>query len=59
MNFKERQEIIAKSPISFQYLKRFNAAAFVLHLIQGILMLVLGLSSNGNAVFIRSTQNLQ
>jgi len=42
MNFKERQEIIAKSPISFKYLKRFNAAAFVLHLIQGILMLVLG-----------------
>ena len=42
MNFKERQEIIAKSPISFKYLKRFNAAAFVLHLIQGMLMLVLG-----------------
>jgi hypothetical protein len=42
MNFKERQEIITKSPISFKYLKRFNAAAFVLHLIQGILMLVLG-----------------
>jgi len=42
MNFKERQEIIAKSPISFKYLKRFNAVAFVLHLIQGILMLVLG-----------------
>ncbi len=42
MNFKERQEIIAKSPISFKYLKRFNAAAFVLHLIQGMLMLILG-----------------
>jgi hypothetical protein len=42
MNFKERQEIIAKSPITFKYLKRFNIAAFVLHLIQGTLMLVLG-----------------
>jgi uncharacterized membrane protein len=42
MNFKERREIIAKSPISFGYLKRFNAAAGVLHLIQGILMLGLG-----------------
>jgi uncharacterized membrane protein len=42
MNFKERQEIIAKSPISFSYLKRFNAAAGVLHLIQGLLMLGLG-----------------
>jgi len=42
MNFKERQKIIAKSPISFKYLKRFNSAAFVLHLIQGILMLGLG-----------------
>jgi len=43
MNYKERQEIIARSPISFAYLKRFNAAAFVLHLIQGIVMLLLGL----------------
>ena len=42
MNFKERQDIIAKSPISFSYLKRFNLAAGVLHLIQGILMLTLG-----------------
>jgi len=42
MNYKERQEIIAKSPISFPYLKRFNAAAGALHLIQGILMLTLG-----------------
>jgi hypothetical protein len=42
MNYKERQEIIASSPISFPYLKRFNAAAGVLHLIQGILMLALG-----------------
>jgi len=44
MNSKERQEIIASSPISFTYLKRFNAAAGVLHLVQGIVMLVLGLS---------------
>ena len=42
MNFKERQEIIAKSPITFSYLKRFNIAAGILHLIQGILMLALG-----------------
>jgi len=42
MNFKERQEIIAKSPISFSYLKRFNLGAGILHLSQGILMLILG-----------------
>ena len=42
MNYRERLEIIAGSPISFAYLKRFNAAAGVLHLIQGILMLTLG-----------------
>ena len=43
MNYKERQEIISKSPISLKYLKRFNAAAGMLHLIQGIIMLSLGL----------------
>ena len=42
MNYKERQEIIANSPISFSYLKRFNTAAGILHLIQGIIMLSLG-----------------
>jgi uncharacterized membrane protein len=42
MNYRERQEIIARSPISLGYLKRFNAAAGVLHLIQGIMMLTLG-----------------
>jgi hypothetical protein len=42
MNSTERQEIIAKSPISFAYLKRFNTAAGILHLIQGIIMLGLG-----------------
>lgn len=42
VNYKERQEIIANSPISFKYLKRFNTAAGVLHLIQGIIMLSLG-----------------
>lgn len=42
MNSRERQEIIAKSPISFGYLKRFNLGAGVLHLVQGILMLSLG-----------------
>jgi sulfite exporter TauE/SafE len=43
MNSEERKKIIAKSPISFKYLKRFNTAAGVLHLVQGIIMLVLGL----------------
>jgi len=43
MNYKERQRIIADSPISFKYLKRFNIAAGVLHLVQGITMLALGL----------------
>jgi uncharacterized membrane protein len=42
MNYKERREIIASSPISFTYLKRFNTAAGILHLIQGIIMLLLG-----------------
>jgi hypothetical protein len=42
MNSEERRRIIAESPISFIYLKRFNIAAGVLHLIQGLLMLVLG-----------------
>jgi hypothetical protein len=42
MNYKERQEIISKSPISFGYLKRVNIGAGILHLIQGILMLSLG-----------------
>lgn len=42
MNYKERQETIAKSTISFDYLKRFNTGAGILHLIQGILMLSLG-----------------
>jgi hypothetical protein len=42
MNTKERQENIAESPISFDYLKRFNTGAGILHLIQGILMLSLG-----------------
>jgi len=43
MDYKKRQEIIASSPISFGYLKRFNTAAGILHLIQGIVMLFLGL----------------
>ncbi|MGD6932600.1 MAG: heliorhodopsin HeR [Candidatus Bathyarchaeia archaeon] len=43
MDYKERQEIIAKSPISFGYLKRINIAAGILHLIQGLIMLSLGL----------------
>ena len=43
MNSEERKKIIAKSPISFKYLKRFNTSAGVLHLVQGIIMLILGL----------------
>jgi hypothetical protein len=43
MNYKERQEIIAKSPISFNYLKRFNTLAGILQLINGLVMLVLTL----------------
>ncbi len=42
MNYRERQEIIANSPISLGYLKRFNMAAGFLHLAQGIIMLSLG-----------------
>jgi hypothetical protein len=42
MDYRKRQEIIASSTISPKYLKRFNAAAGVLHLVQGIIMLVLG-----------------
>jgi uncharacterized membrane protein len=43
MNSEERKRVIAESPISFKYLKRFNTAAGILHLVQGIIMLVLGL----------------
>jgi hypothetical protein len=42
MDYRKRQEIIASSPISFGYLKRFNAVAGVLHLVQGVIMLLLG-----------------
>ena len=42
MDYRERQQIIANSPISFAYLKRFNTAAGILHLAQGVLMLILG-----------------
>ena len=42
MDYRQRQEIIASSPISFKYLKRFNTAAGVLHLVQGVIMLILG-----------------
>jgi hypothetical protein len=41
MNYKERQEIIEKSPISFPYLKRFNIGAGILQLINGIIILAL------------------
>ena len=42
MDYRKRQEIIASSPITFKYLKRFNTAAGVLHLVQGVIMLILG-----------------
>lgn len=41
MNYKERQEIIAKSPITSNYLKRFNIGAGILQLINGIIILAL------------------
>jgi len=41
LNYRERQKIIAKSPISFSYLKKFNLGAGILHLSQGIIMLAL------------------
>ena len=41
MNYKERQQIIAKSPISFPYLKRFNIGAGILQLVNGIIILAL------------------
>jgi len=43
MNYKERQKIIASSPISFKSLRRYNAAAGFLHLFTGIIMLALGI----------------
>jgi len=42
VDYRKRQEIIASSPITFKYLKRFNTAAGVLHLVQGVIMLILG-----------------
>jgi hypothetical protein len=41
LNYKQRQEIIAKSSISFPYLKKINIAAGTLHLINAIAMLAL------------------
>jgi len=41
LDYKERQEIIAKSPISFPYLKRFNIGAGILQLVNGIIILAL------------------
>jgi hypothetical protein len=41
MDYRERQEIIAKSPISFGYLKKFNIGAGILQFINGIAILAL------------------
>ncbi|MFW9874340.1 MAG: heliorhodopsin HeR, partial [Candidatus Thorarchaeota archaeon] len=43
MNYKERQGNIVNSEISFDYLQKFNRNMGILHLIQGILMLTVGL----------------
>lgn len=43
MNSAQRREIIANSPISFVHLRLCNIATGVLHLVQGALMLYLGL----------------
>ncbi|MBP1946161.1 heliorhodopsin HeR [Methanobacterium petrolearium] len=43
MNNELRKELIAKSPISFEGLRKLNIAAGSLHLIQGIIMIALGL----------------
>jgi hypothetical protein len=48
MNRTERLENIAKSPISFAYLKRVNIGAGILHFVQGIVMVALGLSKAYN-----------
>lgn len=48
MDQKEKLELIAKSKISFGYLKRINIAAGMLHLVQGSLMLALGLLISWN-----------
>jgi len=42
MNSKERMELIAKSSITFNHLRRINIAAGILHSITGVLMLILG-----------------
>jgi hypothetical protein len=41
MSYRERQEITAKSPISFGYLKKFNIGAGILQFINGIAILAL------------------
>ena len=43
MDSAKRREIIATSPISFSSLRRINIAAGIFHLIQGLIMLSLGL----------------
>ena len=43
MDNDERREIISKSPISFEGLRKLNMGAGSLHLIQGILMIALGI----------------
>ncbi len=43
MDARERREIIAKSPIRFTDLRRLNLYAGILHAVQGVAMLVLGL----------------
>lgn len=42
MDNEQRREIIAKSPITFEGLRKLNIGAGALHFIQGIIMLALG-----------------
>lgn len=43
MDNDKRREIIAKSPITFEGLRKLNIGAGSLHLIQGLIMIALGL----------------
>lgn len=44
MDNEQRREIISKSPITFAGLRKMNIGAGILHLIQGILLIILGFS---------------
>ena len=53
MNSIEKSEdgwLIPKSPITFDYLKRFNRNMGILHLVQGLLMVLFGLIVANNYI---------